>query len=107
MTQSRQYRVNQDDTTFGEYGERHLVEGESSGMRLWQREEPNDDKSESTHDYEILGYVIQGRMDLIVNGETVSLAPGDSYYVPRGAPHTFRVTETLTAVEVTSPATDS
>jgi len=100
------YKVSQHDTTHGTDGEHHLVRGERSSMRLWHREEPNADKPESTHEYETLGYVIEGRVDLIVNGETVSLQPGDSYHVPAGTPHTFRVTETLTAVEVTTPGTD-
>ncbi|AWT36326.1 cupin [Deinococcus arenae] len=100
------YKVSQNDTTHGTDGEHHLVRGERSSMRLWHREEPNADKPEHTHEYETLGYVIEGRVDLIVNGETVSLQPGDSYHVPAGTPHTFRVTETLTAVEVTTPGTD-
>lgn len=101
-----QYKVSQSDTTHGTDGEHHLVKGQQSSMRLWHREEPNADKPESTHEYETLGYVIEGRVDLIVNGETISLQPGDSYHVPAGTPHTFRVTETLTAVEVTTPGTD-
>ncbi|BBN94014.1 cupin 2 conserved barrel domain protein [Deinococcus grandis] len=101
-----QYKVSQSDTTHGTDGEHHLVKGQQSSMRLWHREEPNADKPESTHEYETLGYVIEGRVDLIVNGETISLQPGDSYHVPAGVPHTFRVTETLTAVEVTTPGTD-
>lgn len=105
MTQQSQYRVSLHDTTRGENGEHHLIRGENSSMRLWHREEPSADKPERTQPYETLGYVIEGRMDLIVNGETVSLGPGDAYRVPRGTPHTFRITETLTAVEVTTPAT--
>ncbi|ALW89546.1 cupin domain-containing protein [Deinococcus actinosclerus] len=101
-----QYKVSQSDTTHGKDGEHHLVKGQQSSMRLWHREEPNADKPEHTHEYETLGYVIEGKVDLIVNGETISLQPGDSYHVPAGTPHTFRVTETLTAVEVTTPGTD-
>jgi len=37
---------------------------------------------------------------------TLTLSAGDSYRVPKGAEHVFRVTETLTAVEVTTPATN-
>lgn len=106
MTRQSRYKISRSETTHGPNGEHHLVRGESSSMRLWHREEPNADKPESIHPYETLGYVIEGRMDLMVNGETVSLGPGDAYYVPRDTPHTFRITETLTAVEVTTPATD-
>ncbi|GAA5514751.1 hypothetical protein Dcar01_03511 [Deinococcus carri] len=108
MTQNEgsRYKVSRGSTTHGPEGEHHLVRGEGSSMRLWHREEPNADKPMSTHPYETLGYVIEGRVDLIVNDETVSLQPGDSYHVPRNTPHTFRITETLTAVEVNTPATD-
>lgn len=81
-----QYKVSQSDTTHGTDGEHHLVKGQQSSMRLWHREEPNADKPESTHEYETLGYVIEGRVDLIVNGETISLQPGDSYHVPAYVP---------------------
>ncbi|WP_034386887.1 cupin domain-containing protein [Deinococcus sp. YIM 77859] len=106
MSEQNGYRVSRDDTTRGENGEHHLIRGEHGSMRLWLREEPNADKPERSQPYETLGYVIEGRMDLIVNGETVSLGPGDSYRVPRNTPHTFRIKETLTAVEVTAPPAD-
>lgn len=106
MTQSSQYKVSQGNTTHGQDGEHHLIRGENSSMRLWHREEPHGDKPERTNDYETLGYVVDGRMELTVNGQTVSLEPGDSYCVPRGASHTYRITQTLTAVEVTTPATN-
>ncbi|UBV41985.1 cupin domain-containing protein [Deinococcus taeanensis] len=99
------YKVSQRDTTHGPDGEHHLVKGERSSMRLWHREEPNPNKPESNHEYETLGYVIEGRVDLLIGGQTISLQPGDSYLVPAGAPHTFRVTETLTALEVNTPGT--
>ena len=34
---------------------------------------------------------------------TVALAAGDSYCVPAGAEHTYRILETFTAVEATAP----
>ena len=39
----------------------------------------------------------------IGGGETVALAPGDSYCVPAGAEHTYRILETFTSVEATAP----
>ncbi|GAA5438695.1 cupin domain-containing protein [Deinococcus caeni] len=100
------YKVSQHDTTHGKDGEHHLVKGQHSHMRLWHREEPNADKPESTNPYETLGYVIEGTADLIIDGQTIALQPGDSYHVPAGTPHTYRITQTLTAVEVTTPGTD-
>ncbi|NTY01570.1 cupin domain-containing protein [Deinococcus sp. JMULE3] len=101
-----QYKVSQSDTTHGKDGEHHLIKGQQSSMRLWHREEPAGAKPESSNPYETLGYVTEGQMDLTVNGETITLRPGDSYCVPAGAPHTYRITETLTAVEVNTPGTD-
>ena len=99
------YRVSQSDTTHGQGGEHHLIRGQASSMRLWHREEPGEAKPETVNEYETLGYVISGRAELVVDGQTLALAPGDSYCVPMNAPHTYRVLETLTAVEVTTPAT--
>lgn len=100
-----QYKVSQSDTAHGQNGEHHLIQGQQSGMRLWHREEPAQAKPETTNDYETLGYVVQGAVELSVDGQTLQLKSGDSYCVPRGVSHTYRVTETLTAVEVTTPAT--
>ncbi|MVN87323.1 cupin domain-containing protein [Deinococcus sp. HMF7620] len=104
MTSS--YKVSQSDTTHGPEGEHHLIRGEQSSMRLWHREEPSGEKPETMNEYETLGYVIEGRAELTVDGQTIALAPGDSYRVPMNAPHAYRILETLTAVEVTSPPTE-
>ena len=102
------YTVRRDDTTHGENGEHHLIRGETGAMRLWHNEQPSDtaDKAPSRNDYETLGYVVSGQVELTVDGQTLTLNPGDSYRVPRGAEHVYRVTQTLTAVEVTAPAAD-
>ena len=106
MTDNMTYKVSRGETRHGENGEHHLVQGENSSMRLWHNEQPSDtaDKQPSTNDYETLGYVISGQVELTVGGQTLTLSAGDSYRVPRGAEHVYRVTQTLTAVEVTTPA---
>ena len=55
------------------------------------------------HEYEVVGYVISGRAELEIEGQTVRLEPGDSWVVPAGAEHTYRILETFTAVEATAP----
>ncbi|MBB5375996.1 quercetin dioxygenase-like cupin family protein [Deinococcus metalli] len=105
MTSTSRYKVSQSDTTHGPDGEHHLVRGEHASMRLWHREEPGDAKPETMNEYETLGYVIAGRAVLTVDGETLALEPGDSYCVPMNVPHSYRIVETLTAVEVTTPPT--
>jgi quercetin dioxygenase-like cupin family protein len=72
-------------------------------MRLWRDEPPTQDKPARKHDYEVVGYVISGRAELEIEGQTVRLEPGDSWAVPAGAEHTYRILETFTAVEATAP----
>ncbi|MGE0699038.1 MAG: cupin domain-containing protein [Hyphomicrobiaceae bacterium] len=86
----------------GVNGETYLASGKRVAMRLWKDEEPQE-KAPSTRDYETVGYVIDGRAELIVEGQTVLLEPGDSWLVPAGAEHSYRIAESFTAVEATSP----
>jgi quercetin dioxygenase-like cupin family protein len=72
-------------------------------MRLWESEPPTQDKPTSEHDYEAVGYVIAGRAELELEGQAVRLEPGDSYVVPKGSRHTYRILEPFTAIEVCSP----
>ena len=39
----------------------------------------------------------------MIEGETATLEPGDSYLVPANAEHTYRILETFSAIECTSP----
>ncbi|MFC4455638.1 cupin domain-containing protein [Deinococcus sonorensis] len=83
--------------------EQPLARGERVGLRMWQGEQPGTDKDTHASPYETVGYVLQGRAELTVNGQTQTLAEGDSYLVPAGAPHTYRILETFSALEATSP----
>jgi quercetin dioxygenase-like cupin family protein len=47
--------------------------------------------------------VIAGRAELVVEGQTLRLEPGDAWLVPAGAEHAYRVLEPFTAVEATAP----
>jgi quercetin dioxygenase-like cupin family protein len=112
MTQhssGQQYTVSRNETRHGENGEHHLIGGRQGSMRLWHNEQPSDtaDKQPHANDYETLGYVISGKVELTLDGQTLTLGEGDSYCVPQGMSHTYRVLETLTAVEVTTPAQSS
>jgi quercetin dioxygenase-like cupin family protein len=72
-------------------------------MRLWEDEQPDDAKPESQRDYETIGYVINGRAELYLEGQIVLLEPGDSWVIPKGARHTYKILESFTAVEATCP----
>jgi quercetin dioxygenase-like cupin family protein len=87
----------------GEMGQKYLASGKSLSMRLWENEQPSDAKSEATRDYETVGYVIKGRAELHLEGQTILLEPGNSWVVPKDASHSYKILESFTAVEATSP----
>lgn len=87
----------------GTKGQKYLASGKSMAMRLWEDEQPNDAKPESSHEYETVGYVIAGRAELHLEGQMVILEPGDSWVVPSGSSHTYKILEPFTAVEATHP----
>lgn len=86
-----------------EMGAKYLASGKHLSMRLWEKEPPANKKPESRREYETVGYVIAGRAELHVEGQMVLLEPGDSWVVPKGASHRYKILETLTAVEATTP----
>jgi quercetin dioxygenase-like cupin family protein len=72
-------------------------------MRLWRDEAPGEAKPVTRRDYETVGYVIGGRAELELEGQTIRLEPGDCWLVPADAEHCYRVLEPFTAIEATSP----
>jgi quercetin dioxygenase-like cupin family protein len=84
-------------------GQKYLASGVHVAMRLWENEQSNKKKPVSKHPYETVGYVIKGRAELHIEGQTVILNVGDSYAVPKGAEHSYKILETFSAVEATSP----
>ncbi len=95
-------KVDSDYSPQGPEGQKYLASSPHIGMRLWQ-EEAGAAKPERRRDYETVGYVIQGRAELTVEGQIVTLATGDSWVVPRGANHSYRILEPFVAVEATYP----
>ncbi len=87
----------------GEMGQKYLASGIHVAMRLWENEAPSQPKPETQRDYETVGYVIQGRAELHLAGQKLILEPGDSWVVPKGASHTYKILESFTAVEATYP----
>jgi quercetin dioxygenase-like cupin family protein len=97
-------KVNSRYSPTGEMGQTYLASGKNVAMRLWQGETTSEeDKAPTARDYETVGYVIEGRAELHLEGQMVLLEPGDSWVVPKGASHTYRILEPLTAVEATYP----
>ena len=87
----------------GKMGQVYLTSGKRVAMRLWQEEPPQADKPAAKRDYETVGYVIAGRAELTLEGQTLRLEPGDAWLVPAGAEHAYRILEPFTAVEATAP----
>lgn len=87
----------------GRMGQRYLASGVHVAMRLWQDEPGSEVTETSAREYEIVGYALSGRADLKIEGQTLTLEPGDCWVIPKGARHSYDVREPFTAVEATSP----
>jgi quercetin dioxygenase-like cupin family protein len=96
-------KVNGHFSPKGPHGEKYLASGKNVSMRLWENEQPGEEKETTRREYETVGYVISGRAELHIEGQTVLLEPGDSWVVAKGAEHTYRILESFTAVEATYP----
>ena len=87
----------------GEMGQVYLTSGKHVAMRLWRDEPPGEAKPATRREYETVGYVIAGRAELAREGQTLRLEPGDSWLVPAGAEHAYRILAPFTAIEATAP----
>ncbi len=87
----------------GRMGQKYLASGKSLAMRLWESEPAGVLKEETRRDYETVGFVIQGRALLHVEGQSIRLEPGDCWVVPKHASHRYEIVEPFTAVEATAP----
>src|SRR3954447_19201769 len=87
----------------GKMGQVYLTSGKHVAMRLWRDEPPGEAKPATRREYETVGYVIAGRAELALEGQTLRLEPRDSSLVAAGAEHAYRILEPFTAVEATAP----
>lgn len=99
-------KVNARYSPRGKRGQKYLAVGVKVSMRLWEQEQPGKLKSATQRNYETIGYVVSGRAQLEIEGQTVILEPGDSWVVPKGSRHRYTILEPFTAVEVTSPPSE-
>jgi quercetin dioxygenase-like cupin family protein len=103
MTDTTVTKVNSQFSPHGRMGQKYLASGIHLSMRLWENEPAGDGKEPTRRDYETIGYVISGRAELQLEGQMIRLEPGDSWVVPKGASHAYKILEPFTAVEATSP----
>lgn len=87
----------------GEMGQKYFASGKTLSMRLWEDEQAGNSKPETQRNYETVGYVIKGRAELHIEGQMTLLESGSSWVVPKGASHSYKILESFTAVEATSP----
>ncbi|MGF1634542.1 MAG: cupin domain-containing protein [Phycisphaerae bacterium] len=103
MSDTTVKKVDGHNSPKGSLGQTYLASGKSLAMRLWKDEQPADAKPTASRDYETVGYVIEGRAELHIEDQKLQLEPGDSWVVPAGAEHTYKILERFTAVEATHP----
>ena len=90
MTDTTVNKVSSGASPVGPDGQVYLVSGKRMALRLWRDEAPTIDKP-------------SGRAELLIDGQSIRLEPGDSWLVPAGSDHTYRILESFTAVETTAP----
>ena len=95
-------KVSSKTSPHGQMDQTYLVSGKKVSMRIWQNEKPQK-KPATRRDYETVGYVLAGQAELVVEGQTITLEPGDAWLVPAGAEHAYRILSEFSAVEATSP----
>ncbi len=96
-------KVSSSESPTGAMGQKYLASGITTAMRMWENEQPGEAKVAEARDYETVGYVLKGRAELEIEGQTVTLEPGDSWVVNKGQRHAYRILETFSAVEATTP----
>lgn len=94
--------ISRRDATVGEMGQKYLAAGRDVALRQWQ-EAAGDWTESSCREYETVGYLISGSLQLDLGGEVATLEPGDSWLVPKRAAHRYRVREPIVVVEATTP----
>lgn len=103
MADSTVKKIDSKHSPSGKMGQKYLASGKSVSMRIWENLEPGRQKEPRVRDYETVGYAIKGRAELDIEGQTILLATGDSWVVPKGSSHSFVILEPFTAVEATAP----
>ena len=107
MTDSNARKIDIAESQQGPQGQRYLASGNAISMRLWDKVAAGHASEPIRRDYETVGYVVAGTAELILEGSSVTLAPGSSWIVPKGAEHSYRIRDTFTAIEATHPPAES
>ena len=87
----------------GPMGQKYLAKGVNVALRMWDEVPGEAPKAPEAREYETVGYVVSGQAEIHFDGHVVALEQGDSWVVPQGVNHTYRIIAPFTAVEATSP----
>ena len=96
-------KVSLESAPTGAMGQKYLASGTNVALRLWEEEPADGVKPPTSRDYETVGYVIAGQAEVHFADKRLTLEQGDSWVVPRGVAHTYKILAPFTAVEATSP----
>jgi quercetin dioxygenase-like cupin family protein len=56
-----------------------------------------------SHPHDQVGYVVAGRMEMVIGGRAVICGPGDSYHAPPDVPHSGVALEPSVVIDVFYP----
>ena len=73
MSESSVTKVQSKSSPHGEMGQKYLASGVRMAMRLWEHEPVGEPKPISSRDYETIGYVIEGKAELDLQGQKLLL----------------------------------
>ena len=103
MADSTITKVRLESAPIGPMGQKYLASGDNIALRMWDEEPEEGTKPPTTRDYETVGYVISGHAEIHFNGQMVELEQGDSWVIPKGTSHSYKILAPFTAVEATFP----
>lgn len=103
MIPTSAHKIDSTSTARDASGAYTLATGSHVAMRAWRDELPGEPKALTTREYDTVGYVLEGRAELHCGGEIIALAKGDSYLVPHGIAHTYKILERFSAIEAMGP----
>lgn len=102
VTNMNDYVTTRAQAQTGPLGETQLAGGDKTALRIW-RDHTTEGKSMRSRPYEIVGYVIEGTMTLLLENTETELAQGDSFVIPADKPHSYRIDSPATIIEATTP----
>ncbi len=56
-----------------------------------------------SHPHEQVGYVVSGKLRIVIDGKSFDLGPGDTYCAPSNIPHSALTFEPTVVIDVFSP----